>query len=465
MRSLFLTLSLALSSLPLCASAGPAKNVIFFLGDGMGPTTVTAARIMRYGEDGLLHFERIERTARIKTYAYDAQTTDSSPSMSSYMTGEKMKNEVMSMDWEANAVLPAKDAHGNPTVNRCPPGVGKAVPTLLELAKARGLAVGSVTTTELTHATPGATYAHVCHRQAQYEIARQAVPGGEGYNAALGDGVDVLMGGGRHHFTPWAEKTNPKGRDDGRDLLAEFRARGYTVATTKDEMAAAQRGRKFVGIYNSSSHLEYEIERQAVPPKGEAATQPTLAAMALKAIDLLSDRPQGFFLMVEGGRIDHGLHSTNAKRALTETVAFDDAFQAVLERMQQLDPGLKETLIVLTADHDHTASFQGWGKRGNPVLDIVRSYRDGEPARDADGKTYTAIVFGNGPNRPPVRAELDSATVMANDYKQETGVRLAGETHGGGDVKLYAVGAGSAAFKGTMENTRVFTLIRAAWGW
>jgi len=97
------------------------------------------------------------------------------------------------------------------------------------------------------------------------------------------------------------------------------------------------------------------------------------------------------------------------------------------------------------------------------VLDIVRGV-DGQPARDADGKTYTTLVFGNGPNRPEVRLDVASSTALAADYKQETAVRLSGEGHGGGDVKLFATGAGSAPFRGTMENTRVFDLMKAAFG-
>ena len=437
------------------ACAAPAaKNIIFFLGDGMGSTTITAARIFKYKEEGFLNMERLERSARIKTYSNDAQTTDSAASMGTYMTGFKINNDVVAMV-DAQPIRTRNDANGNGTIDDCGAGNGRAVPTILELAKAHGKAVGSITTTELTHATPAATFSHICQRNAGYAIATQIVPGGAGYNPALGDGVDVLMGGGRNHFMPFDAVRTPKGRADGRDLLAEFAARGYTVATNKDEMAAARPGRKFVGVYGDS-HLDYEIERRA--------SQPALSQMALKAIDLLSPDPDGFFLMVEGGKIDHALHDSNIKRALVDTIAFDDAIKAVLDRMQVLDPGLKNTMIVVTADHDHAIVMNGYAKRGNPVLDIVRNYSDGLPAKDADGKTYTTLVFGNGPNRPDVRSDVESAVALGNDYHQETGVKLAGETHGGGDVRLFATGAGSQVFKGTMENTKVFHLMKAAFG-
>ncbi|MBJ7312522.1 alkaline phosphatase [Rugamonas sp. CCM 8940] len=455
---------LALSFAPAAHAAGEAKNIIFFLGDGMGPSTVTASRIYKYGEDGSLTMDTLERTARIKTYSNDAQTTDSAPSMAAYMTGVKMNNEVISMSAETVATNPGKDANGNLGVNNCASGNGSTVATILELAKAKGKAVGSITTTELTHATPAATFSHICNRNAQYAIAAQLAPGGAGYNAALGDGVDVLMGGGRNHFTPFDAASNKAGRADGRNLLTELAAKGYSVAANKSEMAAAPLNKKFIGLYSSKSHLEYELDRSATPPVGEGANQPSLAEMTTKAMDLLSQGDKGYFLMVEGGRIDHALHGTNAKRALVDTIAFDDAIKAALAKAKLNDPTLANTLIVVTADHDHTLAFNGYGKRGNPILDINRDYKTGKASKDADGNSYTTLVFGNGPNRPDRRASLDSATVLADNYLQETGVRLASETHGGGDVKLLATGAGAKVFKGTLDNTKVFGLLKTAFG-
>ncbi|HEY1149942.1 MAG TPA: alkaline phosphatase [Pseudoduganella sp.] len=445
------------------AMAADAKNIIFFLGDGMGPATITASRIYKYGEDGSLNMDKLERTARIKTFSNDAQTTDSAPSMAAYMTGVKMNNEVISMSSETVATEPGKDANGNLGINNCAAGNGKAVSTILELAKAKGKAVGSITTTELTHATPAATFSHICNRNAQYAIAAQVVPGGAGYNSALMDGVDVLMGGGRNHFTPFSS-TNTKGRADGRDLLAEMAAKGYTVAATKADMQAAPLTKKFIGLYSTTSHLQYELDRTATPPLGEGANQPSLAEMTVKAMDILSQNANGYFLMVEGGRIDHALHATNAKRALVDTIAFDDAIKAALDKARTTDPTLANTLIVVTADHDHTLTINGYSKRGNPILDINRDYKTGQPGKDADGNTYSTLVFGNGPNRPNVRTNLDSAVVQGNDYLQETGVKLSSETHGGGDVKLFATGAGAKTFKGTMDNTKVFTLLKNAFG-
>lgn len=436
-----------------------AKNIIFFLGDGMGPTTVTAARIYKYNEEGQLNFEKFERTARIKTYSNDAQTTDSAPSMAAYMTGVKANNEVISMSPETVATPPSADAHGNLTINNCQPANGKAVTTILEMAKAKGKSVGAISTTELTHATPAATFSHICNRNAQYDIAAQLIPGGAGGNLALGSGVDVLMGGGRNQFKPWDAVTNPKGRADGRDLLAELV--DYTVASTRDEMFAAPNTGKFIGLYSSKGQMEYEMDR--VNGVGEGVTQPSLAEMTGKAIDILSRNASGYFLMVEGGRIDHALHGTNAKRVMEDTIAFDDAVKMAVDKVRERDPQLKHTLIVVTADHDHTMTFNGYVKRGNPILGISTGL-DGKPILDKNGVTSSTLVFGNGPNRPATRAMLSSETVMADNYQQESGVRLSSETHGGGDVQLFATGAGADAFKGTMDNTKVFNLMKTAFG-
>ncbi|BEE02752.1 alkaline phosphatase [Aeromonas dhakensis] len=436
------------------AQASDAKNVILFIGDGMGPTVLTATRLYKVGEEGNLEIMKLARSARIKTFSNDAQTTDSAPSMAAYTTGVKMNNEVIAMSSDTKAVAPGKDVNGNKGINNCTSDNGKPVPTILELAKAAGKSVGAVTTTELTHATPAATYSHICHRDAAYAIAEQAVPGGTGFNTALGDGVDVLMGGGANHWTPYNSTSNKGGRADGRDLTAELTAQGYHYVTTKDDLAGVNSG-KVLGLFSTKSHLDYELDRVA---KGAASTQPSLSEMTAKAIDLLSQNSQGYFLMVEGGRIDHALHGTNAKRSLTDAVALDEAVKTALGKVD-----LKDTLIVVTADHDHTMTINGYSAKGNKVLDLVKN-GDGSTQNDVDGKPFTTLVFGNGPNRADVRPTLTSDQVMADDYLQETGVKLGSETHGGGDVMLFADGAGSSRFKGTLDNTKVFGKLKEALG-
>ncbi|MGJ7916879.1 alkaline phosphatase [Massilia sp. LXY-6] len=458
------------SAPPTSAAAVPARsigdvndhprNVIFFLGDGMGINTLTAARIYAVGEAGELTIDTLPESAFVKTYSNDAQVTDSAASMSAYMTGVKQNNGVISMSSDTRALAPAADGS-----SRCTNG--QAMPTLLELAKARGLATGVVTTTSVTDATPAATYAHACHRKLQNQIAAMMVPGGAGYNPALGGGLDLVFGGGAEYFKPVA---NGGKRTDGRDLLAELQGRGYRVAHDAAGLEAlAPSSQPAIALF-AQDDLAYDAER-------DPARQPSLAEMTRKAVSLLGQRgDNGFFLMVEGGLIDHALHATRAKRALQETVAFDAALKAAIIEMQKLDPGLKHTLIVATADHDHTLLINGYSPRSgkstpdNPgVLGLVRSIPDGKLKLDKDGAPYTILGFGTGEHRVQGsragQAGLTDAIVSADDYHQEAAVRMKSETHGGADVYLGATGLGAEVFRGTIDNTRVFTLIKEAAGW
>ncbi len=443
---------------------GQTKNVVFFLGDGMGLTTMTAARIYKVGEDGELTMDTLPETGFVRTFSNNAQVTDSAPSMSAYMTGVKMNNEVISMSSDTAAF----DAGGKDYVSgadsTCPAsGNGKPVTTLLELMKAAGYGTGVVTTTRVTHATPAATYAHICHRDGENTIAAQLVPAGAGYNAALGDGVDVVFGGGRRHFQPSAAGG---ARTDGRDLVAELKAAGYRYAGNKAEFDALSAGDgKVAGLF-TGSHMAYDLDR-------DAAKEPSLAEMTTKAIDVLAARQKGFFLMVEGGRIDHALHETTARKALQDTVAFDAAIRGALDKLNTIDPGLKNTLVVVTADHDHTLVLNGYAKRTGPssdsnpgVLGLLKSYVNGATATDVGGNPYTILGFGTGENRPAARTALTDAVVYDKTYHQEAVIPMAagGETHGGTDVFIGARGLGAERFTGVIDNTEVFGLIKQAVG-
>ena len=445
------------------------KNVIFFLGDGMGLTTMTAARIYSVGEDGELTMDTLPETAFVKTFSNDAQVTDSAPSMSAYMTGVKMNNEVLSMSPDTVAIDPVLDANGNKLANNCGSKNGVPVTTLLELAKAGGMSAGVVTTTRVTHATPAATYSHICHRDLENDIAAAAVPGGAGYNSALStSGLDVLLGGGKQFFVP--SKDGGK-RSDGRDLIGEMKAKNYTFASNSSEFNAIDgtKTERLLGLF-TQSHMSYDLDR-------DPAKEPSLAEMTTKAMDVLSRNKKGYFLMVEGGRIDHALHETTAKKALQDTVAFDDAIKAALAKAKLSDPELKNTLIVVTADHDHTLVLNGYAKRtgktaaGNPgVLGLVKNYVSGATEKDLDGAPYSIIGFGNGENRTQgtraSMASLDDSVTGANTYHQESAIRVSAgsETHGGTDVFLGAIGNGADTFSGTIDNTKVFGLVKNAAG-
>ncbi len=473
--------AIALVAVPLAAcdlisssSANPntPKNIIFFLGDGMGMTTMTAARIYSVGEDGDLTMDTLPESAFVRTYSNDAMVTDSAPSMSAYMTGVKMNNEVVSMTADTSAY----DASGNPFVrgadSTCPvAGNGGAVSTLLELSKAAGRSVGAVTTTRVTHATPAATYSHICHRDGENDIAAQLVKGSgktgtAAYNPALLDGIDVLLGGGSRHFTP--STTAGSSRTDTVDLIAQLRTNGYTVAQDATSLRAVDgtKVNKLVGLF-TASHMTYDLQR-------DNTKEPSLTEMTQKALDVLSKNDKGFFLMVEGGRIDHALHETTARKAMGETIAFDTAIKDTLARMQQIDPGLKNTIVVVTADHDHTMVLNGYAKRTgkttdvtNPgVLGLVKNVVTGAFEVDSANNPYSIIGFGTGENAVTTRGMLTEAGVFDLNYHQEATISRAvgDETHGGADVFLGAIGLGADSFFGVIDNVDVFGLIRKAVG-
>lgn len=472
------TISLALiacggndSSAPITqpdSAPGKPKNIVFFLGDGMGITTMTAARIYAVGEDGELTMDTFPETAFVKTFSKDAQVTDSAPSMSAYMTGVKMNNEVVAMTAETQAFAANGASYLQGADSTCPTGNGQSVTTLLELAKAAGLATGVVTTTRVTHATPAATYAHVCHRDAENTIAAQLVPAdaGKGFNEKLLDGVDVVFGGGRQFFLPMAVGGK---RSDGRDLIAELKARKYSYASNKTEFDQLdpKTATKMLGLFNSS-HMSYDLVRAGT-------NEPALSEMTVKAIQLLQNNKKGMFLMVEGGRIDHALHETTAIKALQDTVAFDEAIKAGIAEIKKTDPTLKNTLIIVTADHDHTLVLNGYAARtgkttvNNPgVLGLLKNYGDGSLAKDSDGMPYSIIAFGNGENRVAGDRKdfpaLSDSQVFADSYHQEAAIPVApgSETHGGTNVFLGAMGKNADSFAGVMDNTKVFSLIRSA---
>ena len=458
------------SSTPLPAAVTP-KNVIFFLGDGYGMVPMTAARIYAVGEDGSLAIDTFPETAFVKTYSNDAQVTDSAPSMSAYMTGVKPNNDVIGMSADTSALAPGGAPYINGADSTCPAGNGTPATTLLELAKAAGRGTGVVTTTRVTHATPAATYAHICHRDGENTIAAQLIPGGIGYNAALGsDGVDVVLGGGWQHFLAKGAAAGSS-RSDTRDLVAEMQANGYSYVTDKTALAAVPTtATKLLGLFNKS-HMNFDLDRAAT-------AEPSLAEMTTKAMDVLGANKKGYFLMVEGGRIDQALHPTLARKAMQDAKAFDDAITAAIAKARLTDPTLANTLIVVTADHDHTLVMNGYAARTGPttdanpgILGLMRDFTDpSKPALDADGMPFTTLVFGNGENRVntsrSAMTALTDAAVYDKNYHQEAAVQMptGGETHGGADVFLGAMGLGADTFHGVMDNTRVFTLVKAAAG-
>ena len=459
-----------------------AKNVILFVGDGMGVSTVTATRIYSVGVDGELVMDQFPYTSLSRTSTTDHITPDSAGTMTAMMSGENTNSGTIGLNAESERQDFNQDGD-------------TPVTSLLELAKGCGMKAGVVSTARITHATPAATYAHVNDRDFENEIAAQALPTDPTYNAKLGDGVDLLWGGGRRYFVPSGasdEEGEGGSRSDGRDLRAEFQAAGYSYVWNQagfDALTAADL--PSLGLFDRS-HMEYEYDRA-----GDLGGEPSLSEMTASAVELLekASRRKGYFLMVESGRIDHGHHATNAFRAITDAEEFDKAIGAALMRVD-----LRDTLILVTADHSHVFTMAGYPMRPladlpyaptaapadyvsaphNNLFDVVYDLNasTGEvyKASDSNGVPYTILGYQNGvsyrgtsrvdPYTDPFPGLDGNSPNGPNDpeYMQETAVPIGSETHSAEEVALYAIGAGAWRVRGTHQNTFVFDVMKAASG-
>ena len=467
-------------------SDAKARNVIVFLGDGMSIPTIAAAHIFagqKLGKDGesyRLSFENMPYTALSRTYETDSQTPDSAGTMTAIMTGSKTKAGFIGISQKA--------LRGD-----CASSRGEELVTLLELAEAAGQSTGSITTTRITHATPAATYGHLPERdwEVDAEIPKKEQEAGcvdfarQLVDFPIGDGLEVAMGGGRTEFMLPTQRDPeydglPGQRLDGQDLVAEWQKKpGAAYVWNAQQFAAIDvaRTQHLLGLFEPS-HMQFEHDRPT-----DKSGEPSLAQMPATAIKVLQKNQKGFFLMVEGGRIDHAHHAGNAYRALSDTVAFADAVQAALDLTDA-----KDTLIVVTADHSHTLTFSGYPVRGNPIMGKVHGGSDFEGggndlARDQLGLPYTTLGYANGPGYPGAtdrQAEgpktyphnYSSAKVLKNgrpnltdvdtenpDYMQESPIPFKSESHGGEDVAIFARGPGSTAFHGEIEQNVIYHII------
>jgi alkaline phosphatase len=452
-------LGLALA-LVLASGQSYAKNVIFFLGDGMGISTVTAARIYAgqtagaTGEEYSLAFEEFPHLALIKTYNTDAQVPDSAGTITALTTGEKTRIGVLGI---------------NGTVARddCDAALQNTLPTLAELAEQAGMGTGVVSTARITHATPAGAYAHTPNRNWEssattpddaqalgcQDIASQLVA------MPFGDGIDVIFGGGRREFMP-TEMSDPEypnkqgARDDGRNLIDEWlaadsnRRYAWNGDTIAQWLAAPQPlSGQLMGLFEPS-HMQYEADRARDPGK-----EPSLRDMTALAVKQLSAKKEGYFLLVEAGRIDHAHHFSNAFRALGDTVALSEAVQWAVDNVD-----LSETLILVTADHSHTMTISGYPRRGNPILGTVEM-EPGKPMLDATGKPYTTLSYANGPGYRKQRPDLSDVDTQARNFQQLGTVPMQAETHAGEDVAAFATGANATAVRGVMEQNRLFNVM------
>ncbi|XP_077167668.1 alkaline phosphatase, tissue-nonspecific isozyme [Paroedura picta] len=430
-----------------------AKNVILFLGDGMGVATVTAARILkgqlqhRKGEETVLEMDRFPFVALSKTYNTNAQVPDSAGTATAYLCGVKANEGTVGV----SAAV---------TRSQCNTTEGNEVTSILRWAKEAGKSVGIVTTTRVNHATPSAAYAHAADRDwySDNEMPPEAIEQGcKDIAHQLFENIpdiEVIMGGGRKYMFPkntsdveYPNEEKYRGtRLDNRNLIDVWKEKKpagknafYVWNRTELMNLDLNNVDYLLGLFEPID-LMYELNRNN-------ETDPSLTEMVKVALKILQKNPRGFFLLVEGGRIDHGHHEGKAKQALHEAVEMDRAIG-----LADVMTSSQETLTVVTADHSHVFTFGGYTPRGNPIFGLAPKQSD------VDKKPFTSILYGNGPGYKVVAGERENVSWVdfahAN-YQAQSAVPLRQETHGGEDVAVFAKGPMAHLLHGVHEQNYI----------
>ncbi|HCB3599903.1 TPA: alkaline phosphatase [Serratia marcescens] len=397
------------------------KNVILLIGDGMGDSEITAARNYAEGAGGYFKgIDALPLTGQYTHYSLDKKThkpdyvTDSAASATAWATGVKTYNGALGVD-----------------VN------GKDQPTLLEIAKAAGKATGNVSTAELQDATPAALVSHVTSRkcygpeETSEKCAANALEnGGRGSitEQLLKTRADVTLGGGAKSFNQLAKS----GEWQGKSLKDQAAAQGYQWVSNADELQTvtlANQQKPLLGLFadgnmpvrwlGPKASYHGNLDKPAVTcennPARTAAT-PTLAAMTEKAIALLKDNPNGFFLQVEGASIDKQDHAANPCGQIGETVDLDEAVQKALA-FARADGN---TLVIVTADHAHSSQIVAADAKA-PGLTQTLTTKDGAPMtlsygnseEESQGHTGTQLrVAAYGPHAANVVGLTDQTDLF-----------------------------------------------------
>ncbi|CRK91906.1 CLUMA_CG005526, isoform A [Clunio marinus] len=422
-----------------------AKNVIFFLGDGMGISTLMASRMYKGGEELELSFEQFPYSGLSKTYCVNTQVADSACSATSYLSGVKGNYGTIGL---SAAVIQGDCIGQNNTSHH--------VESLIRKGQRSGMRTGIITNTRITHATPAGTYANIANRNWENDV-RVKNDGGNTetcpdiayqlIHGHVGKKLNVILGGGRQEFITENEKDidGNFGRRSDKNLINVWmhihRHKNSKYVETKEQlMKVNDNVERLLGLFDSN-HMPFHLD-------DEAETKPSLSEMVNKALNIFesSDDDKGYILFIEGGKIDHGHHFGLAKKALDETIEFEKAVELARTRTSEDD-----TLIVVTADHSHSFTVSGYASRGNNILGL----NDG--MKSSDGFPYTTLGYENGPSfyqnidKEGRRINLENENVLSNDYGYPTQYPLPLETHGGEDVGVFASGPHAHLFTGVYE--------------
>ena len=425
--SLILPLGL-LSCSPDCA-AGKPRGVILLIGDGMGISQITFARRFLLEEGQRFHFESLPQTALVTTYSASNPVTDSAAAATAFAAGVKTTNKYIGVDPQ-----------------------GQPVRSLAERAKAAGWEIGLVTSTTVTHATPAAFYAHVQDRYAEGDRIGEQL---------LEMAPEVVLGGGYADLIPGKEGGK---RADDRNLVKEAEAAGYTVLRFGDALPSPLPQRT-LGLFGES-YLTYVLDDRRLP---EEYRSPSLRSLAESALERLDQGGKPYFLMIEGGRIDHAGHDFDAAGIAYETQAFDDAIAAVLE-YQRKHP---DVLVIVTADHATGGlainDFADWPLLHQQKASIawitsqVRDEHEGvERVREITGIADITEEEVESLSIRQIPTTYDANRALGTIVSRRTGITwlpkvdgLETGGHTGEDVALYAGGPGAERFQGVLDQTDI----------
>uniref|UniRef100_A0A0K0FMV5 alkaline phosphatase n=1 Tax=Strongyloides venezuelensis TaxID=75913 RepID=A0A0K0FMV5_STRVS len=464
------------------------KNVILFIGDGMGTTITTVSRIFKNqnisAETGKpifdqtpLSFEKFQTSGMVRTHSLDLHVGTSAAGALAMTTGQKSKSGLLN-------IKPISD------LNTCKvKEEEKQYNSLVFEALKNKIKVGLVTTTRVSHATPAALYAFSKSRfhETDYlfetdeqrnncdDIAKQIVD----YPA---NQFSVIFGGGRSFLTPKDEKDpiykNKTGtRLDGRNIIKEWEqlSENHKVFFTKDDLLNNNYSpkSKILGVF-SPSHLEYFETKDEL----DKETQPTLEEMTESAIKLLSkDNDNGYFLMVEGGLIDVSAHENKGYVAFSETREFDKAIAKAHQLTKEITLksnkyNVEDTLIIVTADHSHPLNFNGFPTRKKSVLGANMADFSKITA-PSDNKTMPNLMFTSGrgfntmfskdPNTGAyIRNNLTDENFRDPNFLVPSCILSKYGSHGGEDVSSFSTGPLSYIFSGNYDNTQIAYNIKYA---
>lgn len=451
--SVVLILSFTVLTMAVAESASsplPVKNVIFLIGDGMGIGQILVGRNASVGLDGRLVLETLPEVALINTHSLsDNLITDSAAAGTSLATGYKTENGMVS-------VLPDETP----------------VKTLLEAAQERGMATGLISTNTIYDATPATFGAHVKSRSMYEEITAQF----------LERKIDVLLGGGKDRFLPSGVDVGK--RKDGRNLIEEAEGLGYIYVDNTTALKLAK-GNMLLGLFHKS-YMNYVLDKDDY---GVEDVEPSIAEMTAKAIEILSQNQNGFFLMSEGARIDHAAHAVDVAGVIAEVLAFDEAVKIALDFARKDG----NTLIIVTADHE-TMGFDISEPLDYDVLSkmkVTPEYMAIKLEKDDKG-VFTAEsireVFAEVEHAGITDLSEDEIAVIqavsdeysykvgweigslisarANMGSMSTEVRALSPTggHTANMVPLFAYGPGAEIFGGVLDNTDVARIISTLMG-